>query len=145
MPMMMKARQSLHSPFQHGSGTSWWAPLLTSSYFTMPSSSTTIGGLPRKCTDTVTSTLNTLTPVSSSNTSRLSLTPSNWLAPAPNPVSNSRTPLNKWRNSKTYHVNPRPRVQCGSVSLLNVVVQTSGGVMLPALRSPAHSDLLCLM
>src|SRR6266850_8180595 len=141
MPTTMKARQNLHSPFWHGSGTSWWALPLTFSYSTMPSLSTTIGGSPVRYTATTTSTSNMPTPVSNLNASKSSSMPSNWPALVPSPISNSCMLLSKWRSFKTYLVNPRPRVQHGSVSLQDVVIQTSGGVMLPALRSPARPDL----
>src|SRR6267142_1470854 len=60
-------------------------------------------------------------------------------------ASCSRARQNRSTNLKTFHVKPRPRAARGSVSLTDVVVRPSGGVMLPALRSPARSDLPHLM
>src|SRR6267142_2956622 len=55
---MKKARQNPHSLSQHGSGTLWWAPPLTSNYYITPSSLMTIGASPARYTATMTLILN---------------------------------------------------------------------------------------
>src|SRR6267142_799918 len=142
---MKRVKQNPLSPYQHGSASLWWAPQLILPYFIMLSLLMTIGDSPERSTATTTSIANSLIPVSSSNSYRLTLMPSNRLGPPASPTSSSHAPLNKLRNSKGYHIRPRPHVARGSVRLLDVVVQSSGRVMLLALRLPARSDLPRLM
>src|SRR6267142_391942 len=142
---MKKAGQSPHFPYHRGSASLWWAPQSILPYFTMPSLTMMTGDSPMRSTTTVTSTASLLTPASSSNKCRSTSMPSNRLAPPANLGSCSREHRSKLKDFRTYHVRPRPPAERGSISLVDVVVQPSGGVMLPALRSPAHPDLLHLM
>src|SRR6267142_2885855 len=64
---MMKGKQNPHFLSQHGSAFSWWALLLISSSYTMPSLPMMTGGSPMRCTITVTLTPSTPTFASSLN------------------------------------------------------------------------------
>src|SRR6266850_2218148 len=143
--MTTKEKQNWHSLSQCGSTTLWWAPPPTSNCYIMRSSSTMTEDLPVRSIATTTLMTNMPTLPSNSNIFKPSLMLSNRLAPVANPISSSHTQLNRLRHSRTYHASPRPCVVCGSVSLVDMVVHSSSGVMLSALRSPAHSDLPCLM
>src|SRR6267142_1908650 len=142
---LKRAMRGPHSPYRPGSVSSWWAPRMISHYSIMPSLTTMIGGSPARSTATANSTANSPTSASNSSRCRSTSTRSPRLAPLAKVASCSHAHQNRSTNSKTSHVKPRPRAARGSVRLTDVVVRSSGGVMLPALRSPARSDLPRLM
>src|SRR6266850_621098 len=143
--MMKKAKQNPHSLYQHGSAFSWWAHPSILPCSIIPLLTIMTGGSPMRFTTTATSTANSLTPASSLSRCRSTSMPSNRLVPLVNLNFYSCGPLNKSKNSRTYHASPRLCAGHGSISLVDVVIQSSSGVMLLALRSPAHSNLPCLM
>src|SRR6267142_5704804 len=134
-----------HSPYRRGSASSRWAHQLISLYSITPLLTLMIGRSPARSTDTATSTANLPIPASSSNKCRLTSMPSARLGPLAKLGSSSHEHRSRSKNSRMYRASPRPRGADGSVRLVDVVVQSSGGVMLPALRSPARPDLPCLM
>src|SRR6266850_260596 len=142
---MKRAKQNPCFPYHRGSASLWWAPLSILPCFTMPLLTTMTGGSPARSTTTVTSIASLPTTASNSNRCRSTSTPSNRLALLVNPSSCLHEHQSRSRSLRTYHANPRPPVEHGSVSLVDVVIQSSGGVMLPALRLPAHPDLPHLM
>src|SRR6266850_3847050 len=142
---MKMAKRNLHFLYHCGSAFSWWAPQLILLYSTMPSLTLMIGGSPTRSTATATLIASSPTPASSSNKCRSTSMPLAKLALPANPGSCSHKHRSRSRNLKTYRTSPRPPAERGSVSLVDMVIQSSGGVMLPALRSPARSDLPCLM
>src|SRR6266850_1373584 len=142
---LKRAMRGLGSPYRPGSSFSWWAPRMTLHYSITPSSTTMIGGSPPRSTATANSTASSPTSASSSSRCRSISTRSPKPALLARVASCLRMRQNKSTNSKTSHTKPRPRAARGSVRLTDVVVRSSGGVMLPALRSPARSDLPRLM
>src|SRR6267142_1720363 len=142
---LKRAIQGLHSPCRRGSASFWWAPQSILLYSTMPSLITTIGDSPAKSTVTATSITNSPTPASNSNKCRSTSMRSVRLAPLARLASCLHAHRSRSTNSRTFRERPRPRAARGSISLMDMVVQSSGGIMLPALRSPACSDLPRLM
>src|SRR6267142_3129097 len=146
MTSTMKTQmQCLRTLFCHGSGSLWWAPPLTSPFSTMPLLTTMTGASRVRSIATAASILNTQTSASSSSSSKSVSTPFRNCEPVVSLVSYLRRQPTRSRNSATSCTNPRPTAAVGSVSLMDVVVHSSGGVMLLALRSPARSDLPHLM
>src|SRR6266850_374602 len=142
---LKRAMRDPRSPYRRGSASSWWAPHMTLTNSTMPSSTTTIGDLPARSTATATSIASSPTSASTSSRCKSTSTQSARPAPLARAASCLHAHQSRSTNSRTFHVRPRPRAARGSVSLTDVVVRSSGRVMLLALRSPARSDLPRLM
>src|SRR6267142_2154513 len=117
---MRKAKPSPHSLCQHGSASSWWVHQLTSPCSITPALIMMTGDSLARSTDTTTLTANLLTPALNWSSCRSSSMASNKLTP-PASLDSSLCGLpSRLRNSRIYHISPRPRKECGSISLLDV-------------------------